>query len=149
MTAISVLLHVTEDSKFQQSLVNVAGAVEPGGHLLLVEPALTIKRKQAPFNPAKHSRARVLASYVDPLDQLGLELVGVEATTVLAANPLEASSPKRERRYRQWWSLVAKSRTKPSMARWLGPVMYVADGVLMRADEAPTSKILLFRKRGA
>ena len=35
------------------------------------------------------------------------------------------------------------------MARWLGPVMYVADGVLMRADEAPTSKILLFRKRGA
>ena len=38
VTATSVLLHVTEDESFAQALKNVAAAVKPGGHLLLVEP---------------------------------------------------------------------------------------------------------------
>lgn len=146
VTATSVLLHVTEDEAFGRALANVAAAVKPGGHLLLVEPALTIKKKQAPYNPAKHSRARLLRSYRRPLRKLGLELVAVEPTTVLAANPLEASSKKKLGRYQSWWRLVSKSRERQGAVRWVGPAMYLLDGLLMRTNEAPTSKLLLFRR---
>jgi 2-polyprenyl-3-methyl-5-hydroxy-6-metoxy-1,4-benzoquinol methylase len=146
VTATNVLLHVTEDEAFARALANVAAAVKPGGHLLLVEPALTMKKQHAPYHPARSSRARVLAAYRKPLRDLGLKLVTVEPTTILAANPLEASSKRKLSRYQAWWRLVAKSRQRPSTVRWVGPAMYVLDALLMRTKEAPTSKILLFRR---
>lgn len=146
VTATSILLHITADDAFDQALANVAAAVRPGGHLLLVEPALTIKKKQARFKPEQTSRARVLRSYRRPLLAHGLELVTVEATTVLAANPLEASSPRKLRMYQRWWRQVTASKQRPARARWIGPAMYVLDGLLIRTKEAPTSKILLFRR---
>lgn len=146
VTATSVLLHVTADDTFEQALINVAATVRPAGYLLLMEPALTSKKKQAPFNPAHNSRARVLSSYVEPLRAAGLELVTVEATTVLAANPLEGGSPRRRALYGRWWSLVARSRQRPALARLIGPLMYLGDAMLMRTGEMPTSKLLLFRR---
>ena len=92
VTATSVLLHVTADDAFDRALTNVAVAVKPGGHLLLIEPALTIRKKQPRYDPSRHSRARLLRSYQRPLRELGFKLVAVAPTTVLAANPLEASS---------------------------------------------------------
>jgi 2-polyprenyl-3-methyl-5-hydroxy-6-metoxy-1,4-benzoquinol methylase len=147
VTAINVLLHVTEDDAFQRALANVAAAVRPGGHLLLVEPAFTLTKRQAAYDPSRHSRARLLESYQEPLRDLGLELVAVEPTTVLAANPLEASSSWKLSRYRQWWRLVVKtSKQRPSMVRLLGPAMYLLDAALMRTKEAPTSKVLLLHR---
>ncbi|MCW2854249.1 MAG: methyltransferase domain protein [Nocardioides sp.] len=149
VTVTSVLLHVTRPQAFRRALANAAAAVRPGGHLLLVEPVLTLRARQDPYDPAKHSRARVLRSYVGPLRQHGLELVALEATTVLAANPLEARSPRRLRMYERWWRLVRSTRARPWLLKGLGPAMYVGDGLLMRTGEAPTSKVLLFRKKGA
>lgn len=146
VTAISVLLHITDDAAFDRALANAAAQVRPGGHLLLVEPALTVKKKQKPFDPARHSRVRLLATYREPLQALGLELVTVEPTTVLAADPLEATSPRRMRLYRRWWRLVGRSRRQPLVGKVVGPTMYALDAALMRTHEAPTSKILLFRK---
>jgi SAM-dependent methyltransferase len=148
VTCTSVLLHVTRPRDFRSALVNVAAAVRPGGHLVLVEPALVTTARQAPYDPNRTSRARVLRSYVGQLAPLGLELVAVEATTVLAANPLEARSPRRLRAYRWWWRQVVRSRRHLWLARVLGPAMYTVDGVLVRTGEAPTSKVLLFRKTG-
>ena len=137
---------MTEDRAFARALANVAAAVKPGGHLLLVEPALTLKKQQAPYDPARSSRARALESYCGPLRDPGLELVTVEPTTVLAANPLEASSRKKLSRYQAWWRVVARSKQRPSIVRWVGPAMYLFDAALMRTKEAPTSKVLLFRR---
>ena len=146
VTATSVLLHVTEDGAFARALANLASMVSPGGHLLLVEPALTISKKQWRYDPSRSSRARVLRSYRKPLRELGLKLVAVEPTTVLAANPLEASSKKKLRRYQAWWRLVVKVRQHPWLVRVMGPAIYLLDGVMMRTKEAPTSKVLLFRR---
>ena len=87
-----------------------------------------------------------MRSHRRPLRELGFEFVTVAPTTVLAANPLEASSPAKVRRYHQWWKLVAAAKQKPATGYAVGPVMYALDGVLMRTKEAPTSKILLFRR---
>lgn len=147
VTCLNVLLHVTDDDAFERALANVAGVVAPGGHLLLAEPVLLLSDVDPPYDPARHSRARVLASYAEPLARHGLELVATEAATVLANNPLEASSPKTLARLRSWWGFVAgRSKQRPSNARWLGPLVYLVDGVAMRTGAAPSGKFVLFRR---
>jgi 2-polyprenyl-3-methyl-5-hydroxy-6-metoxy-1,4-benzoquinol methylase len=147
VTCMNVLLHVTQDEPFHRSLANVAAVVAPGGYLLLAEPILMTTTVELPYNPEKHSRARVLASYVSPLVAFGLELVAVEHGCVLANNPIEAGSSKALARYRSWWTWIARrSKAKPRSARWLGPVIYVLDWVAMRTSAAPTTKFALLRR---
>ena len=147
VSSINVLLHVTHDELFDRSLANLAAVVAPGGYLLLAEPILITTTAELPYDPEKHSRARVMASYVSPLVALGLELVAVEHGCVLANNPIEAGSNKAMARYRSWWSWIARrSKAKPRSARWLGPVVYVLDWVAMRTSAAPTTKFALLRR---
>jgi SAM-dependent methyltransferase len=142
-----VLLHVTDDEAFARALANVAAAVKPGGHLLMLEPALTVKKREAKFNPEHSSRARLLRSYRRPLREAGLRLRAVDRTGVLASNPIEATSPKKLQRYKKAWALVASTREHPSRSFFIGPALYVADGLLMRTtNDAPTSKVLLFKR---
>jgi 2-polyprenyl-3-methyl-5-hydroxy-6-metoxy-1,4-benzoquinol methylase len=149
VTCINVLLHVTHDGLFNHSLGNMAAVVAPGGYLLLAEPILMATAVEWPYDPQKHSRARVLASYVSPLVALGLELVAVEHGCVLANNPIEAGSNKAMARYRSWWNWIARrSKARPRSARWLGPVVYVVDWVAMRTSAAPTTKFALLRRPG-
>jgi SAM-dependent methyltransferase len=145
VTCLNVLLHVTSDDLFERSLRNVAAAVAPGGHLLLAEPILMTAEHQAPFDAEKHSRARLLAGYVEPLRACGLELVAAEHGCVLANNPIEAGSPRAMQRYRSWWQWVAKrSKANPASARWMGPLVYGLDWIAMRTNAAPTTKFALF-----
>jgi hypothetical protein len=127
--------------------VNLANAVAPGGHLLLAEPIFLSTSVHAPFDPEKHSRARVAAAYFDPLTRNGLVRVAVGHGCVLANNPIEAGSPAALARYRSWWQWVAKrSKAKPGSARWLGPLVYGLDGLAMLSSAAPSTKFPLFRR---
>jgi len=150
VTCLNVLLHVTDDALFDQALANVAAAVAPGGHLLLAEPILVHEELERPYDPNRHSRARALHRYTEPLTAAGLELAALEGATVLANNPIEAGSPRSMERLQRWWRFVAgKSRANPGSARWLGPVVYLADGVVLRFGAAPSSKFALFRRPNA
>ena len=150
VTCLNVLLHVTEDDAFRTALTNVADAVAPGGHLLLAEPILVQAQSERPYDPEKHSRARLLETYADPLRAAGLELVAVKAGTVLANNPIEAGSPAWMSRFQTWWKFVAgRSKRNPASGRWLGPLVYLADGVAIRTRAAPSSKFALFRRPDA
>jgi 2-polyprenyl-3-methyl-5-hydroxy-6-metoxy-1,4-benzoquinol methylase len=147
VAAIDVLLHVTDDDAFGQALANLAALVRPGGHLLLAEPALTQTKNRPPYHPRYTSRPRLLRAYRRPLRDLGFRFVTAAPTTVLANNPIEAPTPRRLDAYRRWWDLVRSANAHPWRARVLGPVLYAADPLFVRAGAAPTSKILLFRRR--
>jgi SAM-dependent methyltransferase len=147
VTCLNVLLHVTEESAFEEALANVAAAVAPGGHLLLAEPILLHPELERPYDPNRHSRARALATYADPLIAAGLELVAVEAATVLANNPIEAGSPRAMARLQSWWRWVAgRSKANPRSARWIGPIVYAGDWLAMHSGAAPSGKFALFRR---
>jgi hypothetical protein len=147
VVCLNVLLHVTRDDQFEQALINLASAVAPGGHLLLAEPILLTTNSHAPYDPEKHSRARIASTYFDPLVRAGLIRVAVTHGCVLANNPIEAGSPAAMARYRSWWRWVAgTSKTKPSSARWLGPLVYWVDRVAMLSTAAPSTKFALFSR---
>jgi SAM-dependent methyltransferase len=148
VTALSIVLHVTRDDAFERALANLAGALRPGGRLLMMEPVLTRRKKEAAYDPAKHSRARLLRSYQAPLESLGLELEAIAPATVLAANPLERGRRVKLKHYQRWWRLVQRTKEKPGATRWVGPMMYALDPVALRLGESPTAKLMVFRKRG-
>lgn len=147
VTALSIVLHVTRDDAFDRALANLAGAVRPGGRLLMMEPVLTHRKKEAAYDPEKHSRARLLRSYQEPLEsKYGLVLEAVAPATVLAANPLERGRRIKLPHYQRWWRLVQRTRERPGAVRWVGPAMYGLDRLALRLGESPTAKLMLYRK---
>ncbi len=143
----NVLLHVTDDAAFRRALAHIAALVTPGGSLVLTEPILLHPEYERPYDPEKHSRARQLAAYRDPLVASGLRLEAIEAATVLGNNPIEAGSPAAMRRYSRWWQFVTRrSKERPDGVAWLGRLIYHVDSMALRTGAAPSSKFALFTR---
>lgn len=147
VSCLNVLLHVTDDAAFERALRNIAALVAPGGVLLLAEPILRDVAWERPPDPALHSRARALERYRAPLEAAGLRLVDLRPATVLANNPIEASSAGAFARYGRWWRFVARwSKRGAGHARWLGPLLFALDRLAMATGAAPSTKFALFRR---
>ena len=77
VNAMDVLYHVTEDARWEAALTHLAGAVEPGG-LLVLSDAFS---DMGPL--AEHNRMRPLARYRAHLNAAGMQLGGLYPTHVL------------------------------------------------------------------
>jgi SAM-dependent methyltransferase len=147
VSVINVLLHLTDDEAFRRALTSIAALVAQGGRLILVEPILLDPTYERPTTETQTSRARVLAAYRDPLVAAGLELVELRGAVAMANNPIEAGSRAAYDRYLRWWRWVARrAKSSPRSIRWLGPLMFALDGVVLATGAAPSSKILVFRR---
>jgi SAM-dependent methyltransferase len=77
INAFDVLYHITDDARWERAVHTLAGAVAPGGTLLLTDT-------MADFSDiASHNRARSLARYRRLLEADGLEISAVYPTHVL------------------------------------------------------------------
>ena len=147
VAVINVLLHLTDDEAFRRALGSIAALVAPGGRLLLVEPILLDPTYERPATDTQTSRARILTAYRDPLIAAGLEFVELHGAAAMANNPIEAGSRAAYDRFLRWWRWVARrARSSPRSIRWLGPLLFVLDGVALATGAAPSSKIAMFRR---
>ena len=147
VSVMNVLLHLTDDEAFERALARIAALVEPGGHLLLVEPILLNDSYARPATAEQTSRARVLEAYRAPLLKAGLTFVELRGAVAMANNPIEAGSKDAYLRYVRWWRWVAKNaKTSPKKLRWIGPLMLQLDRVMLAAGATPSSKIVAFRR---
>ena len=146
VSCMNVLLHVVDPVKFGVALQNVAGAVAPGGLLLLAEPAAV-----GPVAPAggaaATSRIHALDEYRGPLADAGLELVAMRPAMAITGDPVEVRGPLVRRAQRLWWrGLLRVDARVPALRAPLGGVMQVVDEAARRMGAAETSKLLLFRR---
>jgi hypothetical protein len=89
-----------------------------------------------------------LSRYVSGLAADGLVLESVEASTALGANPIEREHP-RYRPYLAAWKRTCRwSKLGPRRAHAVGLVLEGLDRVVVRAGEAPSGKLVLFRRPG-
>jgi len=136
VSAMNVLLHITADVDFTRALETLATMVEPGGHLLLAEPAVRDSSRATPYRPDVHARVRSLSAYDPP----GMRLIAVGPTAVLGADPIEGSAV-----WRRTWNLLRTAARRGSIAGELaGRLPYLLDPLLIWAGRAPTGKFLLF-----
>ena len=146
VTVFNVLLHIIDEDRFAVAAGHVAAAVRPGGHLLLVEPALLLEASVRPLRAGASSTARLLARYREVLEAAGLELVVASASTAVANNPIEHGLPHIGRFVWSWRTAVRQARKGPRRARLAGRVLSLVDRILMPTRVAPSGKLLLFRR---
>jgi SAM-dependent methyltransferase len=146
VTVLNVLLHILDEDRFAAAARHVAGAVAPGGHVLLVEPALLLASSVRPIRDGASSMARPLQRYREVLEAGGLTFVAAEASTVVANNPIEHGLPHAGRFTWAWRMAVRNARKGPRRADLVGRVLSLADRPLLRTGVAPSGKILLFRR---
>lgn len=145
VACMDVLLHITDDAKFDRALSNVARLVAPGGRLLLKEPILYRERFARPYDPELSSRARPLSRYREGLEEAGMKLQSIAASTAIANNPIEGRWRWTYFLWRGAWVAVSlPSRLNAGTARWVGPMLYRLDPVLMALRAAPSGKLALF-----
>jgi len=149
VTVLNVLLHVTDEARFQRAIGNIVRLVAPGGALLLAEPILVDARWERQYRPELSSIARARRRYEDPIMAAGFRLEAMAAGTVLAGNPIEARSRVAYVLFRGWWALLSGStRVWAGNARWLGPLTYLLDSLATRTRAMPSGKFALYRKPG-
>jgi SAM-dependent methyltransferase len=147
VTAMNVLLHILDDDGFAAAVRNLAGAVAPGGHLLLAEPALT-RSAEPVLRPGAASRARILARYVEVLEPAGFALVAVRPSTVVGANPIERAHA-RFGLYQGIWKRASRfAKGGPRRAEVAGVMLEGLDRILLPFGDAPSGKLILFRRGG-
>jgi SAM-dependent methyltransferase len=146
VTAFNVLLHILDDERFEAAVRNLAGAVAPGGSILLAEPVLT-RSAEWELRPGASSRARRLERYERALSPAGLTLVDIAPTTVVGANPIERDH-RRFRLYDSLWTRTTRfARTGPRRARAAGRALDLLDRALIHTPDGPSGKFMLFRRR--
>ena len=145
VSCMNVLLHLTDDAKFDLALANIARLIAPGGRLLLTEPILLDPSFERPYDPELSSRARPLRRYREGLESQGLELAAVAAGTAIGNNPIESRWHWLFGVWRGAWAAASlPSRIHPANARWVGQILYRLDPMLMAMGASPSSKFALF-----
>ncbi len=122
VNAFDVLYHVTDETRWEQALRHLAGALEPGGLLLITDvfsdlPAL-----------AEHNRMRSLERYLGVLEPLGLTREQLRPTHVLL------------NRHLGFWRFLNRA---PGLLLAIDRAVLAAGGGL---DER-ANKLLVLRKR--
>ena len=147
VACMNVLLHLTDDARFDVALTNVARLVAPGGRLLLTEPILLDSSFERPYDPELSSRARPLKRYREGLESEGLTLKAIAAGTAVGNNPIEARRRWTFNLWRGVWAAATlPSKIHPANAGWTGPVLYAADPLFLALHAAPSSKFALFER---
>ncbi len=148
VSAMSVLLHITDDERWRRAFANLAAVLRPGGHLVAIEPAMVHGWRGPPFGPESSSRARPVADYRAAAAAAGLELVDLRPATVLLANPGDARHRLTYALWeRYWWAANTLVGQDERRGRIAGRVLLPLDALLRRALPAgPTAKLLLFRR---
>jgi SAM-dependent methyltransferase len=140
VSCMNVLLHILDDAAFERALAHVAGAVAPGGVLLIAEPIAS----RGWVGTA--SRARTLHQYVEPLAEAGLRLLAIAGTTVIGANPIERSA-RLDPMWRLWWSAASRTaRTSRVAGELIGRFIYAVDPALLRLGLWPSGKFAMFER---
>jgi SAM-dependent methyltransferase len=149
ISAMSVLLHITDDERFRRAVANLAAALNPGGALVLIEPVVVHNWWGPSFDdPAANSRARPLAEWQDALNAHGLRIATLRPATCLLANVVDTRRPRTFRLLQRYWELLALAvgpRERAGAAA--GAALYALDRVAVRAARSgPSAKVLIARR---
>lgn len=151
ISAMSVLLHITDEGRFDAAIANLAAMLEPDGVLVLVEAVVAHRWLGPPFGPDANSLARPLAEWEAVLGRHGLEIADMRPATVLLANPIDARTRMTWRALSAYWkalSLAVGRRERLGAAA--GRVLGALDLPLRRVMPAgPTAKCLAVRPASA
>lgn len=148
ISAMSVLLHITEDARLSTAIDNLASLLLPGGSLVLIEPVVVHRWWGRPFDSAANSKARPLAEWEQRLADSGLSIQRVRPVTCLLANPVDTRRRQTFQALEVYWTVLGKffGRSE-SLGRAAAAVIGPLDRLAVQvARTGPSTKCLVIRR---
>jgi SAM-dependent methyltransferase len=148
VSAMSVLLHITDGERFRRAVANLGAALSPGGVLVAIEPVVVHRWWGPPFDEASNSRARPLGEWTDALDAAGLRLEVLTPATCLLANPVDTRRQGTFRLLRRyWWAVMMGVGPRERVGAAAGRALYALDSLALRlARTGPSAKVMVARR---
>jgi SAM-dependent methyltransferase len=149
VSAMNMLLHLTDDARWEQALANLSRLVKPNGVLLIMDPVVFAHERGRPLGETAIERRRHVDRWLEVLERNGLEIVRVEPATVLLATPLDTRTELGYRALWTYWRALMKTASgRERVGAIVGAPLQLADRLLVRiVPRGPTSKCLLVRHR--
>jgi SAM-dependent methyltransferase len=146
VSAMNVLLHITDDGDCRRALENLRRLVRDGGVLLLAEPIVT-QRYAPPPDRSATSVARTLEWWRAALRETGFEIIELRPATCVLGNPVDAPGARAFRSHlRLWLGLGRVVGDSERRAHAAGALLYPLDRLLARVlRHGPSGKLLLAR----
>jgi SAM-dependent methyltransferase len=106
VSAMSVLLHITDDVRFERALRCVLASVRDGGSVILMEPVVVHQYWGPPVTPESNSRARPLHTYLRVLADMDFKVTVLRPAACLLANVIDTRRKHNYRLLEQYWTLL-------------------------------------------
>jgi SAM-dependent methyltransferase len=148
VSAMSVLLHITDEARFERAMQNLMKCVASDGTLVLVEP-IVVRRWWGPaFGPESNSVARPLSTYHRILEGNGFRIVRLGPAGCLLVNVVDTKRrlPFRlMQNYWHWLSRIVGKRERVGTA--VGALLRPLDLLLTRLLRyGPCTKVLVAQR---
>jgi SAM-dependent methyltransferase len=151
ISAMSVLLHITDDSRYQRAIENLTQRLAPGGTLVLIEPAIAHRWWGPPFGPDASSKARPLSELVSSLESAGVAVEAIRPATVVLSNPVDTRTRLGWRALTFGWDqLTARVGRDEHRGAAAGRMLGLLDrGLLRVVPRGPSAKVIVARGRSS
>jgi SAM-dependent methyltransferase len=145
VSAMSVLLHITDEARFAQAMRNLMNSVRAGGHLVLVEPLVVNHWWGPPFGPSSNSIARPLGTYRRMLEDGGFRIVHLRPASCLLTNVADTRRQLSFRLLQDYWHLLShRVGRRETAGALVAGVLRPIDLLLTRvAPHGPAAKVLI------
>jgi SAM-dependent methyltransferase len=151
ISAMSVLLHITDETRFARALRNLAALLERGGALVLIEPLVVHRWWGPPFDAVANSKARPLADWQATLQGAGLRLDALVPATCLLANAVDTRHRATSRLLWRYWDAVGIGvGRRERVGALAGRALLAVDRLAVRhVRPGPSAKLMLVRQAHA
>ncbi|MGI5269882.1 class I SAM-dependent DNA methyltransferase [Nonomuraea sp. CA-218870] len=138
-SAMDMLFHITDDTRYRAALHNIGRAVKPGGVLILSENFLHRPEQRSDYQ-VNHTLPWITAA----LDEAGFEVLRRVPMLVLMNAQVDAHPI-----WRKLWGGFLRAVTLTEITGWLaGALLYPLERRLVRVlRESPTTEVMICRRR--
>jgi SAM-dependent methyltransferase len=148
VSVMSVLLHVTDDHRFNRAVENLSSALRSGGFAVIIDPVVVHRYWGDPPGAHSNSKARSRAEWQRSLNRAGLQLVSVRPVTWLFAEPVDTRTRLFFRILDLYWNVLSRVIFGSEWrGRWAGRALARFDDALVALSRTgPSTKCVVVRK---
>jgi len=149
VSAMNVLLHVTDEAGFERAIANVAGALGPDGAFVVMDPIVVHQWWGPPIDERSPARPRPLARWDEVLARHGLEITERVPVTCLLANAVDTRRRLSFRALILYWLLVIRLiGQRERLGKLAGRVLHALDRLALRlVSDGPSAKVVVIRRK--
>lgn len=140
ISAMDVLFHIVDDSRFDRAVHNISSLLKPGGYFVYSDNFLNGETIRT-----THQVSRSKKYLLELFDKAGLEVVAHKPFMILSNYPIDS---KNKLLHAYWFLLENTTALIKPLGHLFGAILYPIEKILLKQlKDSPSSEIVLLRKK--